>query len=95
MEVNLHTKLGEYPNFTLLEFLMISNKLALSKKPTINKKELSEITGKPIKRINALINNKIIPERLIVGGYDARKQRTTMMFFTKEVLEWLKGDNNL
>ena len=92
MPIDLHSKLIENPNLSLLDMMLFCQKMALAKKITINKKELSEIMGKPQKRINALLNNKIIPEYLIVGGYEARKQRSSLMFYTKEVLEWMKGE---
>lgn len=92
MQFDLHSKLVEIPNLSLLDMMLLCQKLELSKKITINKKELGEIMGKPQKRINALLNNKIIPEHLIVGGYSAKKQRSNLMFFTKDVLEWMKRE---
>lgn len=91
MKLDLHSRISDFPNLTILDIMLLNQQIALSKKITINKKEFSELTGKPERRINALLNSKLIPERAIVGGYSNRKQRTKIMFYTEEILKWLKG----
>lgn len=92
ISMDLNTKINNFPPLTFLDLLMINQKLVLSQKLTIDKNELSELMGKPVKRINELLKNRILPEKLIVGGYSGRKQRQKTMFYTNDVLEWLKNN---
>ena len=92
ISMDLNTKINNFPPLTFLDLLMINQKLVLSQKLTIDKNELSELMGKPVKRINELLKNRILPEKLIVGGYSGRRQRQKTMFYTNDVLEWLKNN---
>lgn len=58
---------------------------------TLTLRELSRIIGKDYYHLNSLFNNKLLPEEIIVGGYQNRKQKTKILFDTEMVLKWLRN----
>lgn len=77
-------------DMTLLEVMEASNLVEISKSLTLSVDELCKVLKKPRRRIYALIDNRILPEELVVGGYESRKQNNKILFHTHKVIEWLK-----
>lgn len=78
-------------DMTLLDVMEASNLVEISKSLTLSVDELCKVLKKPRRRIYALIDNKLLPEELIVGGYENRKQNNKILFHTHKVIEWLKS----
>ncbi len=59
--------------------------------PTFSIEEFSLIVQKPVREIYKLITNKILPENLIVGGYNYRKSigAKKPRFYNNAVWEWV------
>lgn len=77
-------------DMTLRDVMEASHLVELAKSISITLDEFCRIIGKPRRRVYSLIDNKLLPEELIIGGYESRKQKTKLMFHTQQVLEWLK-----
>lgn len=77
-------------DMTLLEVMEASNLVEISKSLTLSVDELCKVLKKPRRRIYALIDHRILPEELVVGGYESRKQNNKILFHTHKVIEWLK-----
>lgn len=75
---------------TLREVMEATNLVEISKSPTLDIDDLCKILKKPRRRIYALVDNEILPNELIVGGKENRKQKNKLLFHTDKVLEWLK-----
>lgn len=77
-------------DMTLLDVMEASHLVEISKSITLSLDEFCKVVKKPRRRIYALIDNRLLPENLIIGGYESRKQNNKILFDTKEVLAWLK-----
>lgn len=77
-------------DMTLRDVMEASHLVEVSKSITLTLDEFCRITAKPRRRVYSLIDNKILPEELICGGYENRKQKTKLLFHTHKVIEWLK-----
>jgi len=78
-------------DMTLREVMEASQLVEMAKSATIDVEQFCKMSGKTKRRVYQLINNKLIPEELIIGGYESRKQKTKLMFDTEKVLKWLKS----
>lgn len=76
-------------DMTLMEVMEATNLVEISKNPTLDIDDVCKILKKPRRTIYALINNKIFPDDLIIGGYENRKQKKKILFNTSKVIEWL------
>ncbi len=77
-------------DMTLRDVMEASHLVELSKSISLTLDQFCQIIGKPRRRVYSLIDNKLLPEELIIGGYESRKQKTKLMFHTHKVIEWLK-----
>lgn len=77
-------------DMTLRDVMEASHLVEIAKSLTLTLDEFCRVVGKPRRRIYSLIDNKLLPEELIVGGYENRKQKTKILFHTNKVIEWLK-----
>lgn len=77
-------------DLTVLDIMTACNLIELSKSITIDLETLCKVTGKSKRRVYQLINNKIYPEEMLVGGYENRRQNKKLLFHTERVIEWLK-----
>lgn len=58
--------------------------------PTMDIDQFCRFTGRTKKKVIALLNNRLLPEDLLVYGYEGRRQRITVLFYTDRVIHWLK-----
>lgn len=77
-------------DMTLRDVMEASHLVEVSKSITLTLDQFCEIVGKPRRRVYSLIDNKLLPEELICGGYENRKQKTKLLFHTERVIQWLK-----
>lgn len=80
-------------DLTVLELLEVTNANFLTQNPSIDVKTMSTLSGNSIRRIYKLIDNKLIPECLLLGGFENRVQKKKLLFDTEKVIEWLKDKN--
>lgn len=86
--------LGKNPrDLTVLDLLEMSRLQWIAENPTMDIQTFCRITGKDRRRVNSLLNNRLLPEKLIYNGYEGRKQRVKVLFITEMVIEWLKESN--
>ena len=79
-------------DLTVLEVMEFTFLNSLMNSPTMTITEFCKATGKTRRRVNKLLSNRLLPESLIIGGYESRKQNTAVMFDTEEVIKYLKND---
>lgn len=77
-------------DMTLLDVMKASNMVEIAKSITIDVDAFCKVTGKSRRRVYQLIDNRIYPEEILVGGYGNRKQKNKILFHTDKVIEWLK-----
>lgn len=75
----------------LIEVMEASHLIEMAKSATIDIEQFCKISGKTKRRVYKLVNNKLLPEEMIIGGYDNRKRNNKLMFDTEKVLKWLKS----
>ena len=79
-------------DMTVFEVMEFAEMFSIMKHPTLSIDDFCKVFGKPRRRVNLLIRNKIIPEDLLVDGYDYKKlgDRKEPLFITEKVREWIK-----
>lgn len=87
MNYVLNKKITE---MTTLELMEHSYFVQMAKSPSMNIEEFEKITGWSRRKVYTFLRNQLIPEHLIVGGYNKRQSKKPI-FYTKEVIEWLKN----
>lgn len=75
---------------TLRDVMEASHLVEISKSITLDLDQFCKVVGKSRRRVYQLIDNRLLPEYLLIGGYENRKQKNKLMFDTSKVLEWLK-----
>lgn len=78
-------------DLTVLDVMAASNFIEISKSITIDLESLCKVTGKSKRRIYQLINHRLFPDEMLVGGYENRRQNKKILFHTHKVIEWLKN----
>lgn len=58
--------------------------------PTMTLDLYCKIKNQEKEYVYSLLNNKLLPEEIIVGGYEGRKKGKAVMFYTEKVLELIK-----
>lgn len=86
----LHKKTSD---LTVSELLDLNEILTLQKYPTMDLATFCKVIGKSSEFVYSRIKNRLYPESMIVGGYNYRAIRKTKspLFFTAEVIKYLKG----
>lgn len=77
-------------DLTVIEVMEFSYLNMLASKPTIPLNDFCKVIGKDKSRVYKLIKNKLIPEEILVGGFENRTRHTPLLFHTEEVIKWLK-----
>lgn len=77
-------------DLTVLEVIEFAEVYAACKYPTMTMDEFCKVVNKSKRRVYNLLDNKLLPEELIVGGYESRKQRKSPIFHRNEVIAYLK-----
>ncbi len=75
---------------TLRDVMEASHLVEISKSITLDLDQFCKVVGKSRRRVYQLIDNRLLPEYLLIGGYENRKQKNKLMFDTSKVIEWLK-----
>jgi predicted DNA-binding transcriptional regulator AlpA len=78
-------------DLTVLDVMAATNLIESAKSLTIDLETMCKVTGNSKRRVYLLVNNKIYPEDMLVGGYSNRRQSKKLMFYTDKVIEWLKS----
>lgn len=86
MENILYKRMADLTIIEMLDFAELYN---IVKFPTINLDDFCRITQKNKRQIYTMINDKEIPENLIVDGFGFRSQRKSPIFHSKAVIEWI------
>lgn len=76
---------------TTIEMMESAYLIEVSKNITMTLPEFCKVTGWDKRKVYQRIKNKILPERLIKDGYGYSTHRKQPIFFTQEVLEWIKS----
>ena len=77
-------------DWLLIDTMIASHLIEVSKYITMDINLFARITGKPIRRVYFMIKSRELPEELIIGGYGNRKQNNKILFDTFHVLIWLR-----
>lgn len=75
---------------TVLEVLEFGYLNYISTNLTITVNDFCRMTNANRKNVTAMLNKKEFPEDILVGGYESRKQRKTVLFHTDRVIDYLK-----
>lgn len=74
----------------VVDMLEVAYRIERVKKITLDFPEFCRIIGKDVGTVRKLFKHRLLPENLIIGGYDNRKQKEKILFDTEKVLEWLR-----
>lgn len=77
---------------TVSDFLDLAYRTHMVQSPTLDKAGLTRVTGIPYKKLLLMLKYQELPERLILGGYRERGNRSRVLFYTDEVLQWVKSE---
>ncbi|MFP3835346.1 hypothetical protein [Chryseobacterium sp. SIMBA_028] len=75
----------------VIDMMETAYRIERVKKITLTFEEFCRVIGKDRSSIHKLLKNKLLPESIILGGYENRKQKTKVLFDTERVLEWLRN----
>lgn len=75
----------------VIDMMETAYRIERVKKITLTFDEFCRVIGKDRSAIHKLLKNKLLPESIILGGYENRKQKTKVLFDTEKVLEWLRN----
>lgn len=75
----------------VIDMLEAAYRIERVKKITLSFEEFCRVVGKDRSAIHKLLKNKLLPENVVIGGYENRKQKTKVLFDTEKVLEWLRS----
>lgn len=75
----------------VIDMMETAYRIERVKKITLTFEEFCRVIGKDRSSIHKLLKNKHLPENIILGGYENRKQKTKVLFDTEKVLEWLRN----
>ncbi|KPE51260.1 hypothetical protein [Chryseobacterium indologenes] len=75
----------------VIDMMEAAYRIERVKKITLTFEEFCRVIGKDRSSIHKLLKNKLLPEGIILGGYENRKQKTKVLFDTEKVLEWLRN----
>lgn len=78
----------------VIDMLETAYRIERVKKITLTLEEFCRVIGRDRSAIHKLLKNKLLPETLVIGGYENRKQKTKVLFDTEKVLEWLRNQKN-
>lgn len=87
MQEILNKRMADLTVLEVMEFTFLNQLMTC---PTMTITDYCKVTGKTRRRVNKLLSNRLIPEELIIGGYENRRQNTAVMFDTEKVLKHLK-----
>lgn len=77
-------------DLTVFEVLEFAEMHCIFKYPTMPLDNFCKVYGKSKRRVLLLLKNKLIPEEIILGGYNYKSERKHILFITERVVEWLK-----
>lgn len=75
----------------VLDMLETAFRIERVKSITLSFNDFCRVIGKDRSSVHKLLKNKLLPENIVLGGYENRKQKTKVLFDTEKVLEWLRN----
>lgn len=77
-------------DLSVMEIIEYNYAASVMSKPTMTAQEFCKCSNMPRGKLTSLLRNKLLPDELLVGGYEGRSQRKPLLFITSNVIEWLK-----
>ncbi|MRM84779.1 hypothetical protein [Riemerella anatipestifer] len=84
----LHKRIADMTTFEMMESVYLIEK---ARSITMSIDDFAKTMGWDNRKVYKLLKGKILPEKIIRGGYDSLRQRKRPVFITEEVLKWIKN----
>ncbi|MDY3512734.1 hypothetical protein PG303_05835 [Riemerella anatipestifer] len=84
----LHKRIADMTTFEMMESAYLIEKARCI---TMSIDDFAKTMGWDNRKVYKLLRSKILPESIIMGGYDSLGKRKRPVFITEEVLKWIKN----